>query len=99
VCLARDLTAMMTRNAHHHDGARGVRCSGVGDVRRLLLRPARGFGFINVEEANKPGSVGKADGQSAGVGRRTSLSPQNASRAHGRADWTENACLPWTVAR
>jgi hypothetical protein len=52
VYLGRDLTAMVTKNAHHHDGVCGVRRSGDGDVRRLLLRLACGIHADNLEEAN-----------------------------------------------
>jgi hypothetical protein len=52
VCLGRDLTAMVTKNADHHDGVGGVRRSDDGDVRRLLLGSARGLDAVNLEEAN-----------------------------------------------
>ena len=45
-------TAMVTKNAHHHDGVCGVRRSDDGDVRRLLLRSACGVHAVNLEEAN-----------------------------------------------
>ena len=62
VCLERDLTAMVTKNAHHHDGVGGVRRSGDGDVRRLLLRSACGVDAVNLEEANESDRVGEAGG-------------------------------------
>jgi hypothetical protein len=52
VYLGRDLTAMVTKNAHHHDGVCGVRRSDDSDVRRLLLRSACGVHAENLEEAN-----------------------------------------------
>jgi hypothetical protein len=52
VYLGRDLTAMVTKNAHHHDGVRGVRRFDDGNVRRLLLRSARGVGAVDLAEAN-----------------------------------------------
>jgi hypothetical protein len=52
VYLGRDLTAMVTKNAHHHDGVCGVRRSDDGDVRRLLLRSAHGVDAVDLAEAN-----------------------------------------------
>jgi hypothetical protein len=52
VYLGRDLTAMVTMNAHHHDGVYGVRRTDDSDVRRLLLRSACGVHAENLEEAN-----------------------------------------------
>jgi len=52
VYLERDLTAMVTKNAHHHDGIGGVRRSDDGLVRRLLLRSACGVHAVDLEEAN-----------------------------------------------
>jgi hypothetical protein len=52
VYLGRDLTAMVTKNAHHHDGVCGVRRSNDGGVRRLLLRLAHGVRAVDLAEAN-----------------------------------------------
>jgi hypothetical protein len=52
VYLERDLTAMMRKNAHHHDGVCGVRRSDDVDVRRLLLRSAHGVDATDLAEAN-----------------------------------------------
>jgi hypothetical protein len=52
VCLGRDLTAMVTKNAHHHDGVCGVRRSDDGDLRRLLPRSADEVDAADLEEAN-----------------------------------------------
>jgi hypothetical protein len=52
VYLGRDLTAMVTKNAHHHDGVCGVCRSDHGDVRRLLHRSACGFKAVDLEKAN-----------------------------------------------
>jgi hypothetical protein len=52
VYLRRDLIAMVTKNAHHHDGVGGVRRSDDGGMRRLLLRPACGVAAVDLEEAN-----------------------------------------------
>jgi hypothetical protein len=51
VYLGRDLTAIMTKNAHHH-GVYGVRRSDDSDVHRLLLRSACRVHAENLEEAN-----------------------------------------------
>src|ERR1700730_19460888 len=84
VYLGRDLTAMVTKNAHHHDGVCGVRRADDGDMRRLLLRSAHGFDAVDLEEANQPDRVGEAGGQSARAGRGPSYSSAIATRAHGR---------------
>jgi hypothetical protein len=52
VYLGRDLTAMMRKNAHHHDGVCGVRRSDDVDVRRLLHRSAGGVDAFDLAEAN-----------------------------------------------
>jgi hypothetical protein len=52
VYLGRDLTAMVRKNAHHHDGVCGVRRSDDVDVRRLLLRSAHGVDAVDLAEAN-----------------------------------------------
>jgi hypothetical protein len=52
VYLGRDLIAMVTKNAHHHDGVSGARRTEHGDLRRLCLRPACQVDAVNLEEAN-----------------------------------------------
>jgi hypothetical protein len=52
VYLGRDLTAMVTKNAHHHDGVCGVRRFDHGDLRRLLLRSAHEVNAVDLEKAN-----------------------------------------------
>jgi hypothetical protein len=62
VYLGRDLTAMVTKNAHHHDGVCGVRRFDHGGVRRLLPRPAYEASAVLLEEANQPDRIGEAGG-------------------------------------
>jgi hypothetical protein len=52
VYLGRDLIAMVTKNALHHDGVCGARRFEHCDVRRLCLRPACRVDAVNLEEAN-----------------------------------------------
>jgi hypothetical protein len=52
VYLGRDLTAMVRKNAHHHDGVCGVRRSDDVDVHRLLLRSAHRVDAVDLAEAN-----------------------------------------------
>jgi hypothetical protein len=62
VYLGRDLTAMVTKNAHHHDDVCGVRRSDDGDVRRLLLRSAQRVHAVDLAEANYSDRIGEAGG-------------------------------------
>jgi hypothetical protein len=62
VYLGRDLTAMVSKNADHHDGVCGVRRVCDGDVRRLLLRSARWVDAVNLAEANQSDRVGETGG-------------------------------------
>jgi hypothetical protein len=60
-----DLTATVTKNAHHRDGVCRNRRSRDGNVRRLLLRSACGPEAVNLEEANESDRAGEADDQPA----------------------------------
>ena len=84
-----DLVAMVTKNAHQHDGACGNRRCRDGNMCRLLLRSASGLDAVNLEEANESGRAGQAGYQPAGV----------AGRTPDTAPGTEILCARWTFAR
>jgi len=71
VYLACDLTATVTKDAHHHDRACGDRRARDGNLRRLLLRSARGLDAADLEAENESDGAWEARDQPARVDDRT----------------------------